>query len=686
MRWLPLRAAVVLTACPLSVCAAQAAGGFVFGDGALHVEFADAADGFGVRRILNRLDGGAAFVKSGGGGADLWELEFHAHGPDGEIKTARLDNRAPAKCRAVHHGNRLALVWSGLALPGETNAVDVAAAVALSPDGASADWTIRVKNRSGRWGLFETRYPCLQRVVDNESADVLFPSKMLGMRLCRDFCTTNLPRIEVPVPGWRPPLTAFMKDGLGIDFCAVDGEQREKRLVFLPGASVRFEALVENAGVVGKAADGPRFAVRTTAFAGDWWSVARRYREWARRQKWAAKGPMATRHDFPASLRDTAAWMVVNGGGGVSNLATRLRAAWPRASIGLDWAKWQYVPFDSIYPEMLPAKPGVREAMGVGRAKGVLMKPYTNGRLWNKALASYAYAEQDAARQEDGEVCGEAYGSNSFAVMCPGSKTWRGILVANTSNVVETIDATAIYVDQVACSRVRPCFNPAHGHPLGGGSHWADGCRAALGRLHGLLAPKGVSISSEGAGEAYIGVVDGFDLASESHPDDVPFYTAVYGGYAVYNGSSIGPTRDFPAFFASQARAIVWGCSLETGWYCDWPLSEKDKRFSDAYAALAETRTENREFLVEGYLDGDVRLREPQETLSFEWGTRYGPKDRRYIAKFPAVFGTVFRSHDASRAAVALANVSAAERTVTFSDPFEGRAVLPPYSVRVVSQ
>ena len=680
------RAAVLQLSCVALFGASASAETMMLGDGALGIEFAGAAEGFGVRRVLNRLGGGASFVRADGGGADLWELEFHARGANGSVETARIDNRAGASCRAVRGDGRLSLRWDGIALPGEPNAVDVVAVVKMTPDGASADWAIAVRNRSARWGLFETRYPCLRRVVESGEADVLFPSKQLGMRLMKGFCATNSPRIEVPSPGWRPPLTAFMKDGLGIDFCARDGEMREKRLVFLPDASVRFEALVENAGVAGKAAEGPRFTVRTTAFAGDWWNVARRYREWARRQKWAAKGPMATRRDFPASLRDNAAWMVVNGGGGVSNLATRLRTAWPNAAIGLDWAKWQYVPFDSIYPEMLPAKPGVRETMGVGRAKGVLMKPYTNGRLWNKALASYAYAERDAARQEDGEVCGEAYGNNSFAVMCPGSKTWRGILVANTSNVVETIDATAIYVDQVACSRARPCFNPAHGHPLGGGSHWADGCRASLGRLHDLLAPKGVSISSEGVGEACLGVVDGFDLASESHPDDVPFYTAVYGGYAVYNGSSIGPTRDFPAFFASQARAIVWGCSLETGWFCDWPLSEKDKRFSDAYAALAETRTENREFLVDGYLDGDARLREPQETLSFEWGTRYGPKDRRYIAKFPAVFGTVFRSHDASRAAVALANVSAAERTVTFSDPFEGRAVLPPYSVRVVSQ
>ena len=657
-----------------------------FGDGPLGLTFAPEADGYGIRRIENRLGAGVSFVDPDGKGADFWELEFHSRRADGTVETAKLDNRSPAaKRRMASKGDRVGFRWEGLSLPGETDVVDVTAAVVLSGDGASADWSISVKNRSRRWALFETRYPCLQRVVPNGAADVLFPSKQLGMRLLKGFCTTNLPRTVVFSPWWRPSLTAFMQQGLGLEVWAKDGEMRLKNLVFMPGASMRYETLVENAGVVGKAAEGPRFPVRTTVFAGDWWNVARRYREWARRQKWAEKGPMAKRRDFPASLRDNAAWMVVNGGGGVSNLALRLRKEWPKAAIGLDWAKWQYVPFDSTYPEMLPALPGVREAMDVGRGAGVLMKPYTNGRLWNKSLASYAYAEKDATKEESGQVFDEEYGKWHFAVMCPGSKAWRDIFVANTSNIVDTISATAVYVDQVACSRAIPCFDSSHGHPLGGGSYWADGCREMLTRLHGILSAKGVSISSEGAGEAYMGVVDGFDLASESHPDDLPFYTAVYGGYGVYNGSSIADTKDFPAFFASQARAAIWGCSLETGWYCNWPLCEKDARFSAAYAALAETRNASREFLVEGYLDGDVRLNEAQETLSFEWGTRYGPKDRRYTAKFPAVFGTVFRSHDGSRCAVALANVSGEERCVSFSAPFSGGATLPPYSVRVVS-
>ena len=106
---------------------------------------------------------------------------------------------------------------------------------------------------------------------------------------------------------------------------------------------------------------------------------------------------------------------------------------------------------------------------------------------------------------------------------------------------------------------------------------------------------------------------------------------------------------------------------------------------SPVRSVWAGTRNASREFLVEGYLDGDVRLNEAQETLSFEWGTRYGPKDRRYTAKFPAVFGTVFRSHDGGRCAVALANVSGEERSVSFSAPFSGGATLPPYSVKVVS-
>jgi len=70
---------------------------------------------------------------------------------------------------------------------------------------------------------------------------------------------------------------------------------------------------VENAGVPGKAAEGPRYAVTLAAFKGDWWQAARMYREWAVKQKWCAKGRIRERADYPKAMSDIDAWLLANG-------------------------------------------------------------------------------------------------------------------------------------------------------------------------------------------------------------------------------------------------------------------------------------------------------------------------------------------------------------------------------------
>ena len=85
-----------------------------FGDGPLGLTFAPEADGYGIRRIENRLGAGVSFVDPDGRGADFWELEFHARRADGSVETAKLDNRSPSARRTARRGDRLGFRWEGL--------------------------------------------------------------------------------------------------------------------------------------------------------------------------------------------------------------------------------------------------------------------------------------------------------------------------------------------------------------------------------------------------------------------------------------------------------------------------------------------------------------------------------------------------------------------------------------------
>ena len=72
---------------------------------------------------------------------------------------------------------------------------------------------------------------------------------------------------------------------------ALDGKGQEKTFD-MSGLDVAIRYRCTDGGVPG-AANAPDFAVETAAFAGDWWRAAKRYRDWAVRQAWAAKGPLA---------------------------------------------------------------------------------------------------------------------------------------------------------------------------------------------------------------------------------------------------------------------------------------------------------------------------------------------------------------------------------------------------------
>ena len=64
----------------------------------------------------------------------------------------------------------------------------------------------------------------------------------------------------------------------------------------------------------------------------------------------------------------------------------------------------------------------------------------------------------------------ESYGSlANFSVMCPAAGGWQQAIAGTVGGVVTTGSA-GVYVDQIAASSFVPCFDPSHGHALGGGT------------------------------------------------------------------------------------------------------------------------------------------------------------------------------------------------------------------------
>ncbi|MBR2837557.1 MAG: hypothetical protein IKE55_02125 [Kiritimatiellae bacterium] len=645
----------------------------------IRLAFDTAANGFNCLGIENRVNpDAAAFGGAEPGRAAFWELTFWKDGSPTNAIT--VDNLAPCERKFERSGGAFVFAWRGLSLGDERGVVDVRAKVELAGDGVSARWRLSVMNRSARWGLAETAYPVIRNVVRPREADVLVPCGNLGGRLVASYQGGVASRYPSSM-GAQVQTCAFMLGGTGLQVTALDGKGQEK--VFdMSGLDFALRYRCPDEGVPG-AANAPDFAVETAAFSGDWWRAAKRYRAWATRQKWAAKGPLATRADFNRRLGDVGYWLKNDGAHGapsqVSNIMARAMAALPGIPLGLHWYCWHKGPFDHYYPELFPERPGMKETVAWLREKGVLVMPYINGRLWDSGLASFTNAIPCACKRPDGTIRLEDYGSGrKFAPMCPTVERWQKTVDALCDRLEGEIGVNAIYLDQISASTPAPCHDNAHGHPLGGGSHWQDGYRALMAPIREKAVRRGVALTSENAAEPYM---DSFDahLTWFGHAfDDVPVLPAVYSGYAVYFSSMEDPRDTLDSYCAQQGQDFLWG--VQPGWTDPWILDDGHREHLKFTERLCRARIENKEFFLNGELLGELPTPPEMPSVEVCWTRRGNYCDSsRFLS--PAVRGAVWR--DASgNIRVFLVNMSGEAQTFSYGGGATRRTVtLPPRSV-----
>ena len=661
---------------------AAAHGSVVLENESMSIGFSSASSGFAVTSIVNRIEGDVRFVDTDRRAPDFWEVRLAAEGGANPKKIVRLQNHTPAKKRSVERiKDGYAFLWKGLSLPDEKECVDVRAEVRLAKGGTFSEWTISVDNRSRKWALMETRCPVLRGVVKSAEADVLMPHKGFGARLHKAYDTQKGEVGEFGYPGWYPMVAAYMKDGAGLYLAAHDPDASNKSLIFARGAEIAFATPVENAGVVGKAAKGPRYPVKVAAFRGDWWKAAHLYREWAVKQKWCAKGKLAVRTDYPKRMSEVDLFLRPNGNPkSVSNNLAHARAALPGLNLGAHWYSWNVQPFDTYYPEFTP-KDTIPETFAWMNSIGIFAMPYTNGRIWDQELASAPQAAPHACTGPNGKPYSETY-ERVFYVMCPTAQKWHDTLLKNFENTVFAWNAGAVYCDQIACSRPRLCYNPEHGHPLAGGNWWAEGYRSALEPVRKLLARKGAPITSEGLAECWLDCIDGHLMCTDPMKDDVPFYPAVYSGYTTYFGARMQHFDRPEVVHAYQVRSLIWGAV--PGWMHPWMFRGKNKNAMvvDSLLKTGRVRRAARDFLAYGTLEDELRPLNALKTVEFSWERKAkGKKAKQPVNMFtstmPAVVGTVWKNHDGTRDAVIAANVSSEKQVVRFALPSQGGKMAP---------
>lgn len=656
-----------------------------------------AGAGMGLTGIVSKVAGEVRFGAATGD-IDFWQLFFAVPGEfdkGGSHKLIERSNRSPAaRQRVKRDGDGLTFVWEGIDLPDAPGGLDVFATVRLLPGRGESRWELSTVNRSKTYALVSTRYPVLKKVGTPGRADVLEPRSNLGAGLVRrrgsDAAQARNQKTTSAYMGYQPMVTAFLQDGAGVYVAAHDPAGRIKSLVLDGQNSVWFMTPVENAGVVGKAAAGPKYPVVVDVFRGDWWAAAKKYRSWALGQKWTAKGPIKARADYPKAMSETPLWINIHGDSSVaSNVLAKARERFPDFNTGLHWHRWNLWGHDSHYPEYFPTVSNVAETVRFLNDIGEKPMIYTNGRLWDAEIPSWQGAQPYATMRANGELYIERYANQrQQGVMCPSTAFWQDTMAALADRITGELAAPGLFMDQIGAAGPRPCWNPAHGHALGGGTYWFDGYQKLLAKAHAITSSRGAFLTTEGTGETWMNNVDGYLCVTYLKAGDVPFYPAVYSGYTTYFCSPQSG-RDTPeAFWALQARQVLWG--VAPGWFepamvlSDHP-TVMEKR--EMIGRLCRLRQTNLGFFAYGELVDELRLADEVARVNVSWNGRWSKNAEPQNAAMPAVIGSVWRDADGRLALFAVNLSDKPQRVTVANEGFRGQALdLGPREIKEVKR
>ncbi len=556
------------------------------------------------------------------GDGRLWRLSFRA-GTNG--KEIVLDSSKCGACAVERTASGRRLVWRGLDLEPGDAAVDVVCDVSRNAARGWDEYRISVANRSGAFGLFETEYPRLGPFLKKGEGSLVRPGGCWGGQRLRE----NV-RGRFPFPDWASPfqLAIFERDAGGGTFAvALDPEGRVKFLNYTDDFRFSVSTPAVDAGVPGKAG-APDFAVAVCPFEGSWINAAKAYRGWAAKNaRWMKKGPLVARKDRSMAFRDIGMWFLFQYNHGIplsrteNEVGKALDLVAGRFPIAIHIYSWHKHPHDVLVPDYFPAREGYAEMAARLTKKGVRIMPYLNGRIWCWNHEGFKKAEKWMCRNADGSLHNERWNNQDFSAVCPSSEKWGDRLVDIGRKSVREYSAGALYYDQIASMTAVACYAANHGHPIGGGTHWVDGYRKAVGKIRAALPD--IPLTSENWSEPYTDMFDGFLVWGPNVGNDVPLTPAVYSGYMSPFACRVLRDVTDQAFYSLQARSFLWGA--QTGWEHPWILEEKYRSRLDFLFKLVEKRRSALDFFADGEFMGSVENKADVPPLKFQvirWGKR----------------------------------------------------------------
>ncbi|MBW7938551.1 MAG: hypothetical protein H3C63_07005, partial [Candidatus Omnitrophica bacterium] len=414
----------------------------------------------------------------------------------------------------------LEMVWSGFNLE-EAPRLRVIVKVSLESSEAEIRWRIRLEE-TGALALQAVHFPRINSLTPQAGETVAVPEWM-GVYSQKARSLLNPEgnphgRWEWEYPGILSMqfLAWYSDQGLGVMLSTEDAAALRKKFAVYggEGSALCMEAIHQPPiGQRSASFYEPPYETVISLIDGGWFSAASRYAQWGRQQYWVKESRL--KNNWVNSwARDTGAW-VWNRGFSQKVLvpALDLQAA-AGLPVNVFWHWWHGCAYDAGFPEYLPPREGIepfQKALANAHSHGVHALVYMNQRLWGMTTRSWAEegAEKYAVKNMQGAVTPEVY--NTFmkvpcASMCMGTPFWRN-KYAGLAAEAFNLGVDGIYMDQ-ACSSLS-CYDPSHGHPLGGGSYWMEGFRSLESDIRSrCTGDRTITLAGEGCGEAWLPHLD----------------------------------------------------------------------------------------------------------------------------------------------------------------------------------
>ncbi len=614
----------------------------------------------------------------------IWKLDFRAGDDDHPFGWPAWKGDVVMDLTTESDGAQVATIeWKDMWFQHEPKSVDVVVTVRLPKDSGASEWRIRVDNRSELYGLFEVRFPWFDGWPTPKRYNLAVPWHNWGHRY---------PAVEDKHKGefssytWSMQFITFEAGDKGLTIAAHDPHQNYKSYLVDPGNETTFSTRVPDGNKPGVGLE-DTYATVIEVHEGGWFEGCKSYREWALDQKWCARGPISKRQDVPRILTDIGLWFIAfvpekDGGTTPDQWADEIieAATYYDVPVGVHIYRWHEIAFDNDYPEYFPTKPGVPEAVKKLVDAGIVAMPYINARLWDSRAVSFPEAIPYTTKDPTGERYLEIYGEKSglLTPMCTQTKLWQDTVFELCRRIYDEVGANAVYLDQISAMPASPCYDPTHGHPLGGGHHWHDGYRTILNRVKDYIDQSGreLFLTSENPGDAHIDGVEAFLIWTPRQQTEVPMMTAVYAGYTLYYASNHTTGEGLRSFVMAQSRDFLWGSQL------GWMGPTLPDPFRVHLKKLVRLRVQARKFLTFGELVGELEstagsehVGGSQEAMAMRKAA--APKvsavwpffGKQQVATMDAVISSVWRAEDGT-IGLFLANLSETPQTYQYSfDP-----------------